>query len=66
MLHRIVAFSVDIRSLGSPWLFQVAISASSVNRDKGSRPEVIGIGTYYNVKIKMDCQDRKGTAYVQE
>jgi hypothetical protein len=40
-----VAFSVDMRSLGRPWLFQVATSASSVSRVKGSRPSVMGIGT---------------------
>lgn len=45
VLHRMVAFSVDIRSLGSPWLFQEATSASSVSRVKGSRPFVIGTGT---------------------
>lgn len=45
VLHRMVAFSVDMRSLGSPWLFQVATSASSVSRLKGSRPSVMGMGT---------------------
>lgn len=46
VLHRMVAFSVDMRSLGSPWLFHVATSASSVSRLKGSRPSVMGMGTW--------------------
>lgn len=45
VLHRMVAFSVDMRSLGSPWLFHVATPASSVSRLKGSRPSVMGMGT---------------------
>lgn len=45
VLHRMVAFSVDMRSLGSPWLFHVATSASSVSRLRGSRPSVMGMGT---------------------
>jgi len=40
---RIVAFSVDILSLGKPSLFHVAICASSVKRDKQSKPSVSGI-----------------------
>lgn len=46
VLHRMVAFSVDMRSLGRPWLFHVATSASSVSRLKGSRPSVMGMGTW--------------------
>lgn len=42
---RIAAFSVDILSLGSPSLFQVAIVASSVNMAITSRPLVIGMET---------------------
>lgn len=43
---KIVAFSVDILSLGSPSLFQVAIVASSVNMAIKSRPSVIGMETF--------------------
>lgn len=51
VLHRMVAFSVDMRSLGRPWLFQVATSASSVSRLKGSRPLVMGMGTCPGTKV---------------
>lgn len=49
---RIAAFSVDILSLGSPSLFQVAIVASSVNMAIKSRPSVIGMET---LKIRVEC-----------
>jgi len=38
-----VAFSDDIRSFGKPSLFQVAICASSVSKESGSKLSVIGI-----------------------
>ena len=44
-LHRMVAFSVDIRSDGRPSLFHEAIWASSVNIVSGSIPGVHGMGT---------------------
>lgn len=47
-LERIVAFSVDILSLGSPSLFHTAIWASSVSRDSGSSPSVMGTGGWNN------------------
>ena len=37
-LQRIVAFSVDIESLGSPSLFQPAMIASSVRRERRLDP----------------------------
>lgn len=40
-----VAFSVDVRSLGSPWLLHAATSAASVRRLRGSSPGVVGMGT---------------------
>lgn len=43
-LDSIVAFSVDIRSLGRPSLCHLAICVSSVNKDKGSNSSVIGTG----------------------
>ena len=43
-LERMVAFSVDMRSLGSPSLFQPAMEASSVSRVSGSSPSVMGMG----------------------
>lgn len=43
---RIVAFSVDILSLGSPSLSHAAIVPSSVNVAIGPRPSVTGIGTF--------------------
>lgn len=55
-LERIVAFSVDIRSEGSPSLFHMAIWASSVSRVRASSPSVMGTGGYN--KIKMLTQDR--------
>ena len=62
VLHRMVAFSVDMRSLGSPWLFQVATSASSVSRVKGSRPFVIGIGTCRGGRCGLThCSGRSGS-----
>lgn len=39
---RIVAFSVDIRSLGKPSLCHFAICVSSVNNARGSRFSVMG------------------------
>lgn len=48
-----VAFSVDILSLGSPWLFQVAIVASSVNVAIMSRPSAIGMETF-ETKVEWD------------
>lgn len=45
VLQRIVAFSVEVRSLGSPWLLHVATSAASVRRLRGSSPGVVGMGT---------------------
>lgn len=45
VLQRMVAFSVDVRSLGSPWLLQAATSAASVRRLRGSSPGVMGMGT---------------------
>lgn len=45
VLQRMAAFSVEVRSLGSPWLFQAATSAESVRRLRGSRPGVMGMGT---------------------
>lgn len=45
VLQRMAAFSVEVRSLGSPWLFQAATSAESVRRLRGSRSGVIGMGT---------------------
>lgn len=47
------AFSVDILSLGSPSLFQVAIVASSVNVAIKSRPSVIGMETF-EIKVEWD------------
>jgi hypothetical protein len=47
-LERMVAFSVDILSLGNPSLFQTAIWASSVSSDSGSRPSVMGTGGWNN------------------
>lgn len=41
---RMAAFSDDMRSLGRPKLFQVAISASSVRILSGSTLSDIGIG----------------------
>jgi len=52
-LDRMVAFSVDILSLGRPSLFQIAIWASSVSRDRGSSPSVIGTGGWNNYVSKM-------------
>lgn len=49
---RIVAFSVDILSLGSPSLLQAAIVASSVNMAIRSRPSVIGMET---LRIRVRC-----------
>lgn len=48
---RIAAFSVDILSLGSPSLFQVAMVASSVNMAIKSRPSVIGMETL-NIRVE--------------
>lgn len=45
VLQRMAAFSVEVRSLGSPWLFQAATSAESVRRLRGSRSGVMGMGT---------------------
>jgi len=45
-LHKMVAFSVDILSLGNPSLFQEAIWASSVNMVRQSISGVDGIGVY--------------------
>lgn len=45
-LVRMVAFSVDIRSAGSPSFCQAATSASSVSMVRGSRDGVTGIGTW--------------------
>lgn len=42
--ERIVAFSVDILSLGKPSLFHFAIWVSSVSNESGSKPSVIAIG----------------------
>ena len=44
LLTKIVAFSVDILSDGRPSLLQAAISASSVNMLRKSKPSVIAIG----------------------
>ena len=52
-LDRMVAFSVDILSLGRPSLFQTAIWVSSVSRDRGSSPSVIGIGDWNNYILKL-------------
>lgn len=49
---RIAAFSVDILSLGSPSLFQVATVASSVNMEIKSRPSVSGMETF---QIRVEC-----------
>ena len=43
-LVRMVAFSMDMRSLGKFSLFQRAIVAPSVSRDRTSRSDVIGMG----------------------
>lgn len=48
-----VAFSVDILSLGSPSLFQVAIVASSVDMAIKSRPSAIGMETF-EIKVEWD------------
>lgn len=48
-----VAFSVDILSLGSPSLFQVAIVASSVNMAIKSSPSAIGMETF-EIKVEWD------------
>lgn len=42
-LIKMMAFSVDIRSLGSPSLFHAAICASSQTKFSGSMPSVCGI-----------------------
>lgn len=54
---RIVAFSVDILSLGSPSLFQVATVASSVNMATKSRPSVMGMET---LRIRVECSQLPG------
>ena len=63
-LVKMVAFSVDILSLGSPSLFQEAIWASSVNRVNGSSPSKTGIGCssffrkgdqYISIKSRRYC-----------
>ena len=43
-LVRMVAFSMDIRSLGRSSLFQRAMVAPSVSSERTSRPPVMGIG----------------------
>lgn len=43
---KIAAFSADMRSLGSPWLFHSAIWASSQIISNGSTPSVEGIGGF--------------------
>lgn len=40
---KMIAFSVDMRSLGKPSLFHAAICASSQIKSKGSMPSVCGI-----------------------
>ena len=45
-LVRMVAFSMDMRSLGSFSLFQRAMVAPSVSRERTSRPVVMGIGAW--------------------
>lgn len=58
---RIVAFSVDILSLGSPSLFQAAIVASSVNMAIKSRPSVIGIETLKSELNVTHCCSGRAT-----
>ena len=49
-LVRIVAFSMDIRSLGRFSLFQWAIVAPSVNSCRTSKPSVTGMGGWIKEK----------------
>ncbi len=55
-LVRMVAFSVDMRSLGRDWLFHVAMIASSTIIVSGSRPSVIRIGVFKSWIKKAACQ----------
>ena len=61
---KIVAFSVDIRSLGKFSLFHVAMVALSVNSDSGSRSSVKAIGAwkrkFASVKQTPQYGGRKG------
>lgn len=54
----IVAFSVDMPSMGSPSLFQVAICASSDSSASGSTPCVCGIWGYFQCKQLSNCASR--------
>lgn len=61
---RMVAFSVDILSAGSPSFCHAATSASSVSMVSGSRSGVTGIGTLQDQKHDYVCvcereQERK-------
>ena len=47
-LVKMVAFSIDMRSLGRFSLFHRAIVAPSVSRERTSKPCVIGMGTCWN------------------
>ncbi len=48
-LVKMVAFSMDMRSLGRFSLFHRAMVAPSVSRDRMSRPDVMGMGTWKKV-----------------
>ena len=54
---RIVAFSVDILSAGSPSFCHAAMSASSVSMVKGSRSGVTGMGTLQVILVKFNVNN---------
>ncbi len=54
-----VAFSIDIRSLGRLSLFQRATVAPSVRRERTSRPCVMGIGTWGRCRVGVGGMERR-------